>query len=509
MQSMLVSKLALSVVLVSCMTVNFASAQIIGGGDPDPVMFFGVNNSGEIQNGAGGADNLVLFEVVPLEMNKDGDPPTLQEAPLIQFSIVGNITTGVDTNGDGNFEPIGTFSGLEWSTGTPGVGTLIGCTLADDVSNGELYQINPNSGLASLIGTPSVHFSDLAFNPADGLMYGLVNDITQDGNNLDFGANTIWVDTNGDLIPDTSVGNSIIIDPFLGTPLVTLASGLTFTDVGVVGIYDNIEEQLHLGFLSSEALGASPCAPPFEDAVTNLDNLETELGNGLTSVGFDTFYFATDAMFQGVRTTVISFYIIPPPDTDPLPQGIPAGIFPSVFFQGSVQPTVSLGDLVPAVADATDLPATFPSNIVVNRGTPGMNAVLEAVVVSDDFRYCVAPEPATPKQAPIDVTLVFTVPNPSNLTTLGLEIESMSNTSNLVHDISLLNIETGQFELVSSKQVPFSVDDTVPVDLSANIAQFVDPASGTLTCNIATRPNGPVLFFPWILKYDSILVVSE
>lgn len=508
-----ISKLAIvTAVIVSCMTLNNVSAQIDGGGGGkvDPVLFFGVNNSGEIQNGVGGPDNLVMFEVTPLELTDEGEIPTLDDVPQIQFSIVGNITTGIDTNGDGVDDSIGTFSGLEWSSGTPGVGTLIGCVLDDEVGDGEFYQIDPDTALASLIGTPPVHFSDLAFNPVDGLMYGLVNDITQDGDNLSFGPNTIWVDTDGDIIPDTPVGDRITIDPFcIGAPLSTLASGLTFNVVGIVAVYDNIEEQLHLGTLNSDAVGVPPCAPLFEDAVTNLDNNETEIGNGLTSMGFDTFFFATDTTFQTIPSTVISFYILPAPDADPLPQGIPAGIFPPAFFQGSFQPSVTIGDFVLATAETSDLPATFPSNIIVNQGTPGKNAILEAVVVSDDFSYCIAPEPATPKTAPVDVTFVYTVPNPTNLTVLELEIESQSNTVNLVHDVSVLDIDTGEFVLIGSEAVAFSADGTVTVDLSANIAQFVNQTNGTMTCRIATRPGGPTLFFPWQLKYDSVLVLSE
>lgn len=498
--------------LVSSLALNSTSAQVIGG--PEAVLFFGVNNSGEVQNGVNGPDNLVLFQVTPIEENDEGDPPEIGDVPVIPFSIVGNITTGVDINGDGVDDSIGTFSGLEWSSGTPGVGTLIGCVLDDGVGNGEVYQINPNTAFASLVGTPpmsggeQIYFSDLAFNPADGLMYGLVNDITENGNNLDFGLPTIWVDADGDLIPDTQVGSQITICPLTGAPLVALASGMTFFESGLLFVYDNSDEQLLLGGLNSDALTTSPSAFPFDGNETNLDPNETELGNGLTIVD-TTVFIATDTTLAGLRSTAISFYTIPPPNTDPPPEVIPAATFPIGFFQSVFQTTVAIGDFVPATADLEGLPSIFPGNIIVNSGILGDNAVLEAVVVSDDFRYCVNPEAPTPEAAPVDLTFVFTIPNSANLTVLGIEIESQANTSNLEHFVNLLNIDTGEFDFIGSQQIAAGEDGTITVDISTNIAQYVDPASGTLTCNIASRPTGPVLFFPWQLKFDSVLVFSE
>ena len=491
---------------VAC-CVSTAMAQIgdPGGGDEvDPILFYGVNNSGFIQNGPGGSDNLILFEVVPIEGDEEGEPIPVEEVPEILFSVVGNLD-GDDNDG----LSIGTFSGLEWSTGEPGVGTLIGCVLNDGAGSGEFYQINPNTGSTTLIGNSpdGVEFSDLAFNPVDGLMYGLRNDVTDDGDgDLEFGLNTIWLDSDGDLIPDTPLGSRIFIDPFCFVPLTGLASGLAFNSQGLVFLYDNVQELVLAGGVDSDFPAISPCIN-FPLGASDLDNQETRQGNGLSVIGTQVF-MATDTEVTDLRNTVISFFNLPPPKDAP-PPVYAAGRFPFEFFQNNFQGSASIGDLVPAMADLSNLPSTFPDSVVVNRGTPGENAILEALVVSDNFRYCISPEPSPPKVAPIDLTFAFTVPNPSNVTLLGVEIESMVNTPNVEHLVKVLNVNTGEFDEIDSAAVSIGSDGDFTVDLSTTISDYLNTSSGTLTVRIATRPVGPVLFFPWQLKYDSIFAVAE
>ena len=489
------------------MLTEFASAQIIGGGG-DSVSVFATNNSGFVQTGLNGPDNLVLFDLPTVEPK---DPAVL---PPITFTIVGNLESDFDLDKDGANDSLGTFSGLEWSTGVPGVGTLIGCVLNEGNGGGEFYQIDPNSADTLLIGQSPAgrDFSDLAFNPADGLMYGLMNDIIDDGNgDLDFGPNTLWVDFDGDLVPETQVGsgpNLFGTDPFCLGQLATLASGLAFDANGVMYVYDNVNEVLLAGGVNSGNPAASPCAVGFEGNDTGLDNTETAQGNGLTFVpGF--LLLSTDVPIFGNRNTIVSYYpipMIPPMEPPPVTN---SGMFNLDFFQTGFQAEVAVGDLVGAMADLDDLPPTFPDTLIVNHGIPAKDAVLEGVVLSDDFRYCITAEAPVPNAAPVDITVIFTIPNAANVTVLGVEVESNANTPNIEHSFSVANVNTQLFEPIGDEAVTVNSDGTIDIDLTLGIDDYLNPQTGQLIVRIGSVQNGPVMFFPWQIKYDNIIAVSD
>ena len=572
-----------------------ASAQIIGGGggnNGDPVQFFATNNSGFIQSGPMGPDNLVLFEITPVLPEEGADP----EPPVpAQFSIVGNLGAGVDADGNGFEDSIGTFSGLEWSTGTPGAGTLIGCVLNNDENggsgNGEFYQIDPTSGDTKLIGaapqglvvtivpngsgyvaaplpfgTPLIggsgqglsaafnieilnngesapidlvilgqgqgyevgdivrmpgagfqdatflitsidgsQFADLAYNPVNNRMYGIRN-VGVDGN---FGINQMWIDSDGDNIPDTPNAIILIADSFDAKvdppmePFASFAGGICFDENGLFYIYDAVSEE----FFRTQVPGADPFGVAALESV-EIPSSELEVGNGLAIVD-QRLFIATDT--PG-RNTIVSFYDVPedplmPPDPEPIV--IPAVIFAQSFIDSQLLADVAIGDMVGAEADLGDLPPIFPDNVVINNGNAGKNAILEAVVVSDDFRYCISGVAPTPKQASVDVSFVFTIPNPSNLTLLGIDIESQANVGNLEHQILVFNVNTNQFDNLGAGMIENGNDTTINVDLSTVISDYVNSSNGTLTCRVQTRANGPVAFFPWSVKFDSVLARAE
>lgn len=575
-----------------------ADAQIIGGGggaSDDPVQIFATNNAGFIQNGPMGPDNLILFEITPV-YPEEGEEP----APPVpaQFSIVGNLGAGVDADGNGFEDSIGHFSGLEWSTGTPGAGTLIGCVLNDDEiggsGNGEFYQIDPSTGDTKLIGaapqglvvtivpngtgyvpaplpfgTPLIggsgsglvaafnledlgngiqapidlvvlgpgqgyeigdvvrmpgagqqdatfvvtaldgsQFDDLAYNPINNRMYGIRN-VVANG----VGTNQLWIDSDGDNIPDSFAGIILVADSFNAKedppiePLATFAGGIYFDENGLFYLYDAMTESI----FRTQVPGGDPFGVAAYDEEAGQESSELSVGNGLTVVDGRVFV-ATDTP---QRSSIVSFYDAPedplmPPD--PAPIVIPAVVFPQTFFDaqsGAVLADVTVGDMVPAEADLGELPPIFPDNVVINNGNPGKNSVLEAVVVSDDFRYCVSGIAPTPKQAPVDVSFVFTIPNPTNVTLLGIDIESQGNVMNLEHSILVFNVNTQQFDDLGSGSIENANDTTLTVDLSTVISDYVDSSNGTLTCRVQTRSTGPVLFFPWSAKFDSVIARAE
>ena len=490
-----------------------------------PIPVFAANNSGFLQNGPGGPDNLVLFTVLPVP--EQTVALLLFMSPPTPFTVIGNMSTGQDIDGDGVEDSLGTVSGLEWSTGTPGQGTLIACTLrGKGMGDGNFYQIDPDTGEATLIGESpeDLDFSDLAFNPIDGLMYGLMNDIIVDpeSGDVSYGPNSLWVDTDGDLIPDAPFvdggGNPIIRTAgFCVGTLATLASGLAFDEFGRLYVYDSLAEEVLVQLASPDSGSlAAPCVNPAPVEIrTEFASNELDHGNGLTVV--DTkLLIGTDDEF---RSAWVSYFEIPedyfmPPD-DPMPEVWAANYFTREFFQNSFFGSISIGDLVGAESDLEDLPFSFPDNLVVNKGVPCKGSSLEALAISDDFRYCLFPQVPEAGGQPIDIEAVYTLPDPTNLTTLGVEIELHSNVTGLAHFVRAFNVQTGEYDVVQfDADLPFSIDgttdDTITVDLTfLDFPRYVDQTNGTFRIRIQTFPVGLVPFYPWQLRYDQIIAVYD
>ena len=572
-------------------------SQIIGGGgggDTGPVQFFATNNSGFVQNGPMGPNDLVLLSITP-------EPPEKALLPA-PFAIVGTMGSGQDLDGNGFEDSLGNFSGLEWVTGRPGVGNLIGCVLNDDqdggAGNGEFYEIDPSNGDSEFIGVApsglvvqlvpngpvddladpptSVYnvpfplpfgtapliggsgqgltlayevstegfvedlvvlnpgegyqvgdvvriqggnfqdntflitevdgsqFDDLAFNPVTNRMIAIRNN----GAGNDFGLNTLWVDSDGDNIPD-EVSSIILLFSEFAKPQFdglaeTLVGGICFDEFGFFYLYDAVNEVIY----RSLAPGDPSAIAPLQDVGIETSGLE--VGNGLAFAN-QRLFIATDTP---TRNSILSFYDVPedpamPPD--PEPEVTPVLFFGQQFVKNGLVPEVTVGDMVAAEADLEDLPPTFPDNVVINNGTGGPNAVLEAVVVSDDFRFDIAANAPSAKLAPVDASFVFTIPNPSEVTVLGVDIESTGNVGNLEHTILGYNVQTGQFDELGTASVNSigDGDGTVTIDLSTVISDYLNTSNGTLTIRIQTRTIGPVFFFPWSVLYDSVLAVSE
>ena len=110
---------------------------------PPAAPVFATNTNGFLTFGPNGANNLVQFNVelppIPEPGDQLPDPPF--PTPVLDYTIVMDLSSDVDANGDGVDDTLGNFSGLEWASGIPGSGPLIGCVLNDDDGDGEFYRI--------------------------------------------------------------------------------------------------------------------------------------------------------------------------------------------------------------------------------------------------------------------------------------------------------------------------------------------------------------------------------
>lgn len=168
------------VVAGACLLASQASAQL----------FYATNNLSAANFGTGG-DELIVYD----------------------FGTAAWVSVGT-VNVAGN-PVVGGIGGLDWAGGV-GNGPLIGAVSFGGAGNG-IYAISPTDASAAFLGNSPASLQDLAYNPANGKMYGTD------------AADGLWRDDNGDSIPET----------FLGVyGLGTLTTGLGFDGAGNVWIHD-------------------------------------------------------------------------------------------------------------------------------------------------------------------------------------------------------------------------------------------------------------------------------
>jgi hypothetical protein len=103
------------------------------------------------------------------------------------------------------------------------------------------------------------------------------------------------------------------------------------------------------------------------------------------------------------------------------------------------------------------------------------------------------------------VWVVFNGTLPSDSpSSLSVNIESAVNTVGLTQTIELFNFNSQQFEQVDSRDGSFDVDEVVTIDLTGNIANYVQPGTGNIQTRVGWRATGPTLFYPWTVRLDQL-----
>lgn len=91
----------------------------------------------------------------------------------------------------------------------------------------------------------------------------------------------------------------------------------------------------------------------------------------------------------------------------------------------------------------------------------------------------------------------------SNPGVLSFSVEANANTINIGQQISLLNYDTNEFELMDSQNVGFNTDSVVTVTATGDLSRFVDAANNNqVRAQTSWRANGFLLVFPWLVSID-------
>ena len=140
------------------------------------------------------------------------------------------------------------------------------------------------------------------------------------------------------------------------------------------------------------------------------------------------------------------------------------------------------------------------SNYSVFRGTYVSGGIADFQTSDNNYLVVKRGFVANPSEAPmqIDFTVSSSIFTP---TFMGVSLEDSVNTAGLSRSISLLNVNTGQYEQIDFQSAPTS-DSTTTVGATGSLSRFVNQSTGLVKCRIAYPVTGFLATFVTQTKID-------
>ena len=167
---------------------------------------------------------------------------------------------------------------------------------------------------------------------------------------------------------------------------------------------------------------------------------------------------------------------------------------------------INVAAAVEAALDLVDEIVTA-DEMTVFRGFQ-ISGDLSDTTQSDDSYVKVTPGITfSPLEPPVWLIFDGTLPNDAPQS-LNVTLEASANTVNLMQTIEMFNWNTNSYQQIDAR-IAQQFDETLNVDVSVDIADFVQPGTGAVRTRIGWRANGPIFVFPWTICLDQIGWISE
>ena len=75
----------------------------------------------------------------------------------------------------------------------------------------------------------------------------------------------------------------------------------------------------------------------------------------------------------------------------------------------------------------------------------------------------------------------------------------------LTQTIEMFNWNTNEYEEVDAQTASLNSDSVVTIDVTANIADYVQPGTGAVKTRAGWRATGIILVYPWTICIDQVL----
>ena len=163
-------------------------------------------------------------------------------------------------------------------------------------------------------------------------------------------------------------------------------------------------------------------------------------------------------------------------------------------------------DLAGEIFMVTDANLTTEINAIAFNAVRGFlaNGGTVADVVNSDDQYLEFNPGFTLNSTEPPVWIEFagisTNPDPSMF---NFTLEARANTPNIVQLTELLNVNTGQWETLDTRNASFNVDSVVTVTATGDVSRFINSADNNIVLARGSwRANGFVLLFPWLISIN-------
>jgi hypothetical protein len=162
---------------------------------------------------------------------------------------------------------------------------------------------------------------------------------------------------------------------------------------------------------------------------------------------------------------------------------------------------------VTGALDAGANVAIFVPNYPVTSFTVAPGIILSgtlADVQTADNNYIVARPGVvlTTLQAPLIATATATLPS-TLPTSLSIDIETAGSQGGLTQRIEVFNYDSGLYELADFGALS-TTDTNINISITTNAPDYVDSGTGQVKVRMSYRQSGPVLVYPWTVRFDHI-----
>ena len=144
-----------------------------------------------------------------------------------------------------------------------------------------------------------------------------------------------------------------------------------------------------------------------------------------------------------------------------------------------------------------------PANVTVFRGILEEGTAADLEFSDDTFMSFQPSFVLNAAEAP--VWLFMEANLPFEPAALNIDIESRANTPGLTKTTEVFNFSTGGLDVVDATGESFNTDSVVTIDLTTDIADYVQSGSNAVLVRVGWRKTGFTILFPWEVSVDQMV----
>lgn len=173
--------------------------------------------------------------------------------------------------------------------------------------------------------------------------------------------------------------------------------------------------------------------------------------------------------------------------------------------------TVAAGDTVDIDAVAmcsgdscTSQTSIEPDSLTVLRGFHISGDLSDAQESDDSYLKFNPGITLSPTEPPVWIEFSGTLKSDSPAT-LSVTLEASVDTVGLTQTIEMFNWNTDQYEEVDAQSASLNFDSVATIDLTANIAAYVERGTGAVKTRAGWRATGIIFVYPWTTCIDQVV----